>query len=134
MSKYIVLISSSSVWSIDRTLSSATAPGQCGPGSNDNEGVLCISQSSSITGASPSDCIVSFGSVLPLCRDAVCVFYSHNQRGQVNMNATELQPVQPFWTTDPKVWTLTLTCQDVSTKSSPHPFVTQLAQLYVRFI
>ena len=35
----------------------ATTPGQSGYGSNGNEGVLCISQSSSITGTSPSDCL-----------------------------------------------------------------------------
>ena len=31
---------------------------QSGPGSDGNEGVLCISQSSNITGASTSDCLV----------------------------------------------------------------------------
>ena len=35
-------------------------PGQSGPGSDGNKGVLCISQSSSITGASPADCAVSY--------------------------------------------------------------------------
>ena len=35
-------------------------PGQSGPGSNGNERVLCIPQSSSITLASPSDCLVSY--------------------------------------------------------------------------
>ena len=33
---------------------------QSGPGNNGNEGVLCIPQSSSITGASSSDCLVSY--------------------------------------------------------------------------
>ena len=37
-----------------------TYPGQCGPGSDGNEGVLCIYQSSSITEASPSDCLLSY--------------------------------------------------------------------------
>ena len=46
----------SSVWTKDRTLSSATTPGQSGYRSNDNKGVLRITQSSSITGALPSDC------------------------------------------------------------------------------
>ena len=41
------------------TLSGATTPGQCGPGSNGNKGVLHIPQSSSITGTSSSDCLVS---------------------------------------------------------------------------
>ena len=50
----------SSIWPIDRTWSGATTPGQSGPGSNGNEGVLHIPQSSSITKASPSDCLVSY--------------------------------------------------------------------------
>ena len=41
-------------------LSGATTPGQSGPGSNGNEGVPRIPQSSSITGTSPSDCLVSY--------------------------------------------------------------------------
>ena len=35
-------------------------PGQSEPGSNGNEEVLCIPQSPSITGTSPSDCLVSY--------------------------------------------------------------------------
>ena len=50
----------SSIWPIDRILSGATTPNQSGPGSDDNNGVLCIPQSSSITGTSPSDCLVSY--------------------------------------------------------------------------
>ena len=70
-------MSNSSIWPIDRTLSGATTPGQSGPGSNGNEEVFCIPQSSRITGASPSDCLGhSFGGVLPLCRGAFSVFYS----------------------------------------------------------
>ena len=42
------------------TLSSATTPHQSGPGSDGNKGALNIPQSSSITGASPSDCLVSY--------------------------------------------------------------------------
>ena len=34
--------------------------GHCEPGSNGNEEVLRIPQSSSITGTSPSDCLVSY--------------------------------------------------------------------------
>ena len=34
--------------------------GQSGPGSDGNEGVLCIPQSSSTAGTSPSDCLVSY--------------------------------------------------------------------------
>ena len=39
---------------------SKTVPSLSGPGSNRNEGVLRIPQSSSITGTSPSDCLVSY--------------------------------------------------------------------------
>ena len=41
-------------------LSGATSPGQSGPGSDVNEGVFRIPQSSSITGTSPSDYLVSY--------------------------------------------------------------------------
>ena len=50
-------MSNSSIWPIDKTLSGATTQGQNGPGSNDNEKVLHIPQSSR-TGASLSDCFV----------------------------------------------------------------------------
>ena len=50
----------SSIWPIDKTLSGATTPGQSGPGSDAKEGLLRISQSSSITGTSPSDCLMSY--------------------------------------------------------------------------
>ena len=49
-------MSNSSIWPIDRTLSYAISPGQGKPGSDGNERVLGIPQSSSITGASMSDC------------------------------------------------------------------------------
>ena len=45
---------------MDRTLSGAPTPGQSGPVSDGNEAVLRISQSSRITGASPSDCLMSY--------------------------------------------------------------------------
>ena len=41
-------------------LSGATTPGQSGPESDGNEGVLHIPQSSSTAGTSPSDCLVSY--------------------------------------------------------------------------
>ena len=43
-----------------KTLLGATIPGQRGPGSDDNKGVLHIRQSSSTTGTSPSNCFVSY--------------------------------------------------------------------------
>ena len=45
---------------IDKTQSGATTPGQSGPGSNYNEGVLRIPQSSSINELSPSDWLVTY--------------------------------------------------------------------------
>ena len=50
----------SSIQPIDKALSGATIPGQCGPGSNGNEEVLHIPQIFSITGTSPTDCLVSY--------------------------------------------------------------------------
>ena len=41
-------------------LSGATTPAQSGAGSNGNEGMLHIPQSSSLTGTSLSDCLVSY--------------------------------------------------------------------------
>ena len=49
----------SSIWPIMRVLLVATIPGQREPGSDRNEGLLYIPQISSITEASPSDCLVS---------------------------------------------------------------------------
>ena len=53
-------MSNSSIWPIDRTLSGASTLDQSGPGSDGNEGVLLLPQISSITGASPSDCLASY--------------------------------------------------------------------------
>ena len=50
----------SSIWPIDRTLTGATTPVQSWPGSNGNEEILRIPQSSSITGTSLSGCLVSY--------------------------------------------------------------------------
>ena len=53
-------MSNSSIWAKDRTLSGATTPGQSGPGSDRNEEVFSIHLSFRITGASLSDCLVSY--------------------------------------------------------------------------
>ena len=53
-------MSNSSISSIDKALSDATTPSQSGPGSDGIEEVLRIPQSSSITGTSPSDCLISY--------------------------------------------------------------------------
>ena len=42
------------------TLSDVTTPSQSGPRNDGNEGLLLIPQSSTITGTSPSDCLVSY--------------------------------------------------------------------------
>ena len=88
-------MSNSFIWPMGRTLSGATTPVRSGPGSDDNEGVLYIPLSYSITGASPSDCLVSYlghslGGVFPLCRDAVGVFYSPSKLGCVQRRGTEV--------------------------------------------
>ena len=67
-------MSNSSIWSINRTLSGATTLGQSGPMSNGNEEVLHITQSSNITGASPSDKFNVISRTI-----AVDVFYSLSQ-------------------------------------------------------
>ena len=51
---------STQFWPIGRQWSGATTLGQSGPGSEGSEGVLCIPQSSCITGTSPLDCLVSY--------------------------------------------------------------------------
>ena len=71
---YRVERSNRSIWHIDKTLSGATTPGQSGSGSDSNGEVFHIPQSSSITEASPSDCLVSYpgytlgGGLTPLQR------------------------------------------------------------------
>ena len=77
---FTVEMTNSSISNRDRTLLGATTLGQSGLGSDDNEEVLHILQSSSITGASPSDYLMSYpghllGQGLPFCEDAVSVFY-----------------------------------------------------------
>ena len=54
------LMSNSSIWLIDRTLPGTTTLSQSGPWSDGKEEVLRSPQSSSITGASPSDCLMSY--------------------------------------------------------------------------
>ena len=64
-------MSNSSIWAIDRTLSGATTPGQSGPGSKGNEGVLYIPKNTK-TRTSPSDCWVSYPGFM-LGKVCVCV-------------------------------------------------------------
>ena len=46
------------MWPVDRTLSGTTTAGQCELGSDGNEGLLRIPQSSCITEASAADCLM----------------------------------------------------------------------------
>ena len=86
-------MSNTSIWPIDRTLSGYSTPGQSGPGSNRNEGVTHIPQSS-ITGALPSDCwTLASGWVFALSRNAVGVFYSSNQLGHYDSELDVAEPV-----------------------------------------
>ena len=50
--QFSIITQFSSIWPIDRTLSGVKSDG--------NKGVFCIPQSSSITGTSPSDCLVLY--------------------------------------------------------------------------
>ena len=68
----------SSIWTIDRALSGATTLGQSEPGSDVNEGVLRIPQSSSIIRTSPLGCLVSYpghllGCLTSLLRSSRCI-------------------------------------------------------------
>ena len=68
----------SPIWLIDRTLSGATTPGQSELGSDGNKGVLHIPQNSSITEASPSDCLVSYPEKQSLYSTAPIVWVINN--------------------------------------------------------
>ena len=90
-----------SIEPIDMALSSALNPGQSGPGSNGNEGMFHISQSSSITGTTPSDCLVSYqdthwsgGGVLLHCRGAFGVF--HSRLGNYFVRFLSVKPYKPL--------------------------------------
>ena len=67
-------------------------PGQSGPGSNGNEGVLRIPQNPSITETSPSDCLVSYRwcGVLTLYRGAVSIFYNPSRLGKYSLGESYL--------------------------------------------
>ena len=55
-----VEMSNSSIWPKDWTLSGATTPGPSGPRNDGNKGVVGIHKSFRITGASPSECLMSY--------------------------------------------------------------------------
>ena len=67
------------IWPIEKTLLGATSSGKSELGSDSYDGVLRIPQSSSITGVSPSDCLVSYlghlleGSLNPLQWCSWCI-------------------------------------------------------------
>ena len=62
MSKTVIFqtVQFSYIQLINRTLSGTTTLGQSGPGNDGNKEVLRISQSYTITRASPSDCLVPY--------------------------------------------------------------------------
>ena len=68
-------------------LSGATTPGQSGSGSNGSEGVFRIPTAHGLEPHHQMQCSVLSKTlvgedVLPLCRDAVGVFYTPNRLGQ----------------------------------------------------
>ena len=74
----------SSTGPIDRTLSDASITGPTEHENNDNKEQLRVPQSSSISGASSSDCLVSYpGHSFERSWDAVGVFGSSSRLGQM---------------------------------------------------
>ena len=79
----------SSIWPIDRALLGVTTPGHSGPGSDGNEGILRIPPklqhfwNLTIRLFSViSRTVIGGGEVLPLCREAVGVFYRPGLMGE----------------------------------------------------
>ena len=58
--QFSISVQFSCIWLIDRTPSVTTTPDQDWPGSDGNDGLLCIPQIFSITEISPSDCTMSY--------------------------------------------------------------------------
>ena len=105
-----------SIWPIDRTLSSATTPS--GRWSNNNQWVLHIPEISR-AGASPSENLMSYlghslGEVLPLCRNAVGVYYNPNWLGSEMKGYSTLPDLQN--------WSLAFKCSPGSYPEHPHFF------------
>ena len=86
----------SSIQPIDRTLSGATTPDQCGPGNDGNEEEFHIPQSSCVNGTSPSDCLVSYLGhslgIVPLYKEVVGVF--SGQYPELNVKTVLFQIIQ----------------------------------------
>ena len=86
MSKYTVSMSNSSIWLQNRTFSGAIPPGQNGPRSDANGGVLHIPQKLqhywNFKIRLFSGINTLWGAVLPHSRDAVGVFSNPSRRGQ----------------------------------------------------
>ena len=86
-------MSNSSVSPIDRTRSGATKAGLKGSGSDGNEGVLCIPQSSSITGVSTSDGLIQFTNPSARARyDTKSIF----KRSLTGLNWREINWIHAF--------------------------------------
>ena len=93
---------------MDRTLLGATTPSQSGPETYGNDGVLCIPQSSSITGISSLDCLVSYQDtrwgrvrLTPLQRSSRCSLLpkptGHVEKfGSARLTCPKLYSVFPF--------------------------------------
>ena len=91
----------SSILTTDKTLSGATIPGQSAPRSDGSEEVLCIPQSSSITGISSSDCLMTYPGHslewrLPLCREMQLGYSTANweTNNKVSKEVQSSSPIQ----------------------------------------
>ena len=104
-----------SIRPIDRTLTGATAPDQSRPENNSNEKVLHIPQNSSITEATPSDCLVSYlgyfgvcgGGFLPLQKCSLCIL--------------QPQPTGPCVQSNSSIWPIDRTLSGTTTPGQGGP-------------
>ena len=87
----------SCIWRIDRCLSGATIPSQIGLGTDGNEGVLGIPQSSSITRTLPLDCLASYQghslvraySSAPRLRSSRCIIQPPRRTNEISYEMTK---------------------------------------------
>ena len=106
-------MSNISILPIHRTHTGATIQGQSRSGSNGNVWELCILQGSNITGASLSDCFVSYTGhsvvevrVLPFCRDTIGVFYGPDDRAMVLVDEFVFENPREFYMSNFLRWIL----------------------------
>ena len=131
--QFSVITQFSYFWSIDITLSVSTIPGQSRPESDGYEGVFRISQSCSITEASPSDCLVSYlghslvgrsypavekQSVYSTARFFFLVWWHVNLHGLFNSKANMVEELQGYYLTHSLEYLVSYLFQSESERNS----------------